>query len=383
MRLFLVEPGHAPREILARFLAGGDWHYPAWHPDGRLTIAGRHRTEGNGIYTVSVEDERWVKSSIPDALRAASKIAKVWVLSWAPDGRFLYATCDSGNVANLWRFHVDTSLRITSLDRMTAGPGADWSPTVSRDGKILVFTVITGLSRLWSFPFKTKAGEAAGTSQPLSEEDGDVNWASLSPDGRKLAYFYSHWDASELRLMTFPFTAPPERVPSDRYKRMASAWSHHGDRLALEAAEFSNTGAATNNLLIIREPGGTERVVGECRGSLEAPCSLVPVAWTPDDSAILVTSRLGDDHHSRLTLWSATVQEPAQTPTQTLVADKEWNVSQGAYSPDGRWLAFAFGGESSRRERHCAGFSGRRERAHGVASNRSGIRAGRQSAVVT
>jgi Tol biopolymer transport system component len=121
---------------------------------------------------------------------------------------------------------------------------------------------------------------------------------------------------------------------------MASAWSHRGGRLALQAAERSTTGAATGNLLVIRDQDGSERVIGRCR----APsCTLVPVDWTPDDSAILVTSRLSGERRTSLSLWS--VQTAAETPAAVLVSDPDWNASQGAFSPDGRWLAFAYGGE--------------------------------------
>jgi len=246
---------------------------------------------------------------------------------------------------------MDPDLRVTALDRMTAGPGSDWWPKVSRDGKRLLFTIITGDSRLWSMPFSSPAGDAIGTPQPLSEEDGVVHHASLSADGSKLAYFYAPLNSaslrqSELRLLTFPVAAPAERIPADRYARMGSAWSHHGNRLAVQAAELSSTGAILANVLMVREPDGLERVVGRCQSaSTQSSCQLLPVDWTPDDSAILVTSRIGDASRSRLTLWPANVQDPIDTPIDTLVSDDQWNVSQGALSPDGKWLAFAYGGE--------------------------------------
>ena len=112
---------------------------------------------------------------------------------------------------------------------------------------------------------------------------------------------------------------------------MGSAWSHHGNRLAVQAAELSSTGAIVANVLMVREPDGLERVVGRCRSaSTDAPCELLPVDWTPDDSAILVTSRVSDDPRSRLTLWSAKAQDPVDAPIGTLVSDAiKWNVSTG------------------------------------------------------
>ena len=354
IRLFLVAPDQPPRQILADFLQGGDWRLPAWHPDGRITLAGRHRTEGPGIYTVSPEGGRWVKTAVPTHLLDGTKIDPdgIFVLSWAPGGQFLYASCTTtGGIGNIWRFGIDAGLQITTTERMTVGPGSDWWPKISRDGKKLLFTVITGNSRLWSFPFKADKDATVGAPQPISEEDGEVNWASVSRDGRRLAYYYRPLNApprqSELRISPPSLAGPPERIPADRYVRMASAWSHRGDRLAIQAVELSTTGAVVANLLIIREQErGSERVVGRCQSaSPTAACKLTPVDWTPDDAGILVTSRMGDERLSRLSVWSASVPAPAEAPLETLVADPEWNISQGAYSPDGKWLAFAYGGE--------------------------------------
>lgn len=355
IRLFLVAPDQPPRQILADFLQGGDWRLPAWHPDGRITIAGRHRTAGYGIYTISPADGRWVKTDVPAHLLDGTIFdpSEIHVLSWAPSGQFLYATCDlPRGIQNIWRLRMDPALRITATDRITVGPGSDWSPKVSRDGKRLLFTVITGNSRLWSFPFKGGADEAVGAPQPISEEDGEINWASVSRDGRRLAYYYKALNAplrqSELRLSPLPADGAPERIPADRYVRMASAWSHRGDRLAIQAAELSTTGTVVANLLIVREQErGVEHIVGRCESAPPAAaCNLSPVDWTADDTGILVTSRLGNERRSRLSLWSASEPAvPAEAPLQSLVADPARNISQGAYSPDGRWLAFAYGGE--------------------------------------
>lgn len=365
IRLFLATPdqplNQAPHQILTSFLEGGNWQPPAWHPDGRITITGRHRTEGFGTYTISLQDGRWVKTAVPSALLKESNIEPelIWTWGWAPSAHFLYASCVAGGVMNIWRLRMDASLRVIGLDRLTNGPGADWAASVSGDGRKLQFTTIAGNSRLWSFPIEPDRGSVSGEGQPLSERDGEVNWASLSADGRRLAYIYTPLNAglqqSELRLLSFPFTGPPQTVPAGRYARMASAWSHRGDRLALQGAELSGTGSIVATLLIVREPNGTERAVARCEGTAQAPpCSIVPLDWTPDDSAVLASSRLRDDKVARLSLWPTSVTAPSASPRDVLVADDEWNVLQARYSPDGKWLAFAYGGRELGEEKGIA-----------------------------
>jgi serine/threonine protein kinase len=349
-KLFIVTPDQPPRQILEGFLQGGEWDLPAWHPDGRITIAGRHRTEGFGIYTVSLEDGRWARTLVPPEMLAANNVEHIFLPNWAPNGKFLYATLQTtGGIQNVWRFRLNDQLHISAMERVTTGPGSDWWPKVSRDGRRLLFTVITGNSRLWSFPF-VPGGDAVGVPQPLSEEDGEINWASLSPDGTKLAYFYapltSSPDQSELRVTSFPFKEAPQRIAADRYVRMASAWSHSHDHLAVQAAELSSTGTLTGNVLLIRDESGSERPIARCQNiSSEAPCSLEPAAWVANDSAVLVSSRLRGEQRTRLTLWSASVTTPAEAPAESVVSDSQWNLSRGTYSPDGQWLAFAYGGD--------------------------------------
>ena len=40
---------------------------------------------------------------------------------------------------------MDAGLRVTELERLTTGPGADRDPRVARDGESLVFSTITGV----------------------------------------------------------------------------------------------------------------------------------------------------------------------------------------------------------------------------------------------
>ena len=296
-------------------------------------------------------DGRWRMTTIPNMLLKESNInpEQIWPWCWAPSARFLYATCLAGGVMNVWRLELDASLHVTRVDRLTNGPGSDWAASISRDGRRLQFTAITGNSRLWSFPLDQQSGKV-GAGQPLSEPDGEVNWTSLSPDGRRLAYFYEPLNGdlrqSELRLLSLPFTGTSQTIPADRYVRMASAWSHKGDRLALQGTELSGTGTVLANALIIREHDGREHVVARCESNAQlSPCRIAPLDWTQDDSAVLASSVLGDEKTARLSLWPVSVNAPSVTPRTIVVSDAQWNISQANYSPDGTRLAFAYGAE--------------------------------------
>jgi len=58
IRLFLATADGPPERILERFLEGGFWLSPTWHPDGRITIPGRHKTAGRGIFTFGIGTAR-------------------------------------------------------------------------------------------------------------------------------------------------------------------------------------------------------------------------------------------------------------------------------------------------------------------------------------
>jgi Tol biopolymer transport system component len=115
------------------------------------------------------------------------KAKEIWPM-WAPDGRNLYFVSDRTGVENVWRQPLDGASRQVSqfMD------GRVLWPSISRDGKVIVFERDFGLWKMdaangRAAPVKvTLRGAPAGPSvSHLTLNEFDE--LSLSPDGKKIA----------------------------------------------------------------------------------------------------------------------------------------------------------------------------------------------------
>jgi Tol biopolymer transport system component len=160
-KLYLVEPdGKAPREVLAEFMqkARLEERSVEWYPDGkRLSIWGY--SAGRLVFwTVGIAGAQATKSEFdPAVVRQLNEIpfgGHNFRWAWALRTRVLYFEGESGEVRNLWKVIVDqNTLRWTSLQHVTTGPGPDTDFAVSRNGERLAFTARAERVRVWSLPF--------------------------------------------------------------------------------------------------------------------------------------------------------------------------------------------------------------------------------------
>ena len=114
---------------------------PVWSPDGRWIAylknrVGPDRDEG-WIEVLNLEQgTKRVVLSEPDL--------SVWGLNWLPDGRLLYALYEpppNQNNSNFWaaRINLDTGGLVGTPVRITSGDGYVVKPSITADGKHLVF----------------------------------------------------------------------------------------------------------------------------------------------------------------------------------------------------------------------------------------------------
>jgi eukaryotic-like serine/threonine-protein kinase len=66
LRLYVVSgEGGSPREMLREFLTNGRWYWIGRHPDGRISVLGRHRQLGPALFTMATDGTRLVTSKEP------------------------------------------------------------------------------------------------------------------------------------------------------------------------------------------------------------------------------------------------------------------------------------------------------------------------------
>jgi Tol biopolymer transport system component/DNA-binding winged helix-turn-helix (wHTH) protein len=155
---------------------GGQNIFADWSPDGQM-VAYHSRKKG-GI---------WV---VPSGGGAARQVVNFGSQpSWTPDGEQMVFTSDAGGMAAqsiLWVVHRDgTGLR--QLTKLGAPRGGHSRPSVSRDGRVIAFSVTHGhiSTEVWTAPISGATGTKLGngTSPHFSGDGKSVFWVGRTLEG--------------------------------------------------------------------------------------------------------------------------------------------------------------------------------------------------------
>lgn len=276
-------------------------------------------------------------SAEPSVFTAADIVREREVYSpvLSPDGAWVaYLTrvndreADARN-ADLWMASLDgrQNLRLTRSTVNESRPG--WSP----DGRYLSFLAPGGQRdvagreepsprQLWLLD------RAGGEPEQLTAFEGDVADYAWSPDGKRLAVVA--WDADSRKPATRDATPPP--IVIDRYYFKEDYTGYLGpERKRLYLFDLATREA--------------ERLT-------DSPWDETLPSWSPDGRRIAFLGREGEDpdRHARFALFSAEPKPGAGlrrlTTLQGDIGEALWMRSP-QWSPDGRRLLFAAGGDPS------------------------------------
>jgi dipeptidyl aminopeptidase/acylaminoacyl peptidase len=251
-------------------------------------------------------------------------------LAWSPDGRELIYSMQG----SLWR----QSLGSVEARQVTSGPGYDYQPDWSSDGRYIAYSSYRGDAielRLLDL--------ASGESRPLVADGGVNVEPRWSPDGRKVAFVSSAYEGrwhifiatlgSDVRL------AGVERITEDhdsglpRYyygahdHYLSPTWSPDGKDLVF----VSNRGRIWGSGGLWRMPARAGAVPREIH--YEETTWKARPDWSPDGKRVVYSSYLGRQWHQ---LWIMTADggDPLQ------LTYREGDATAARWSPDGRRIAF-------------------------------------------
>jgi serine/threonine protein kinase len=109
-------------------------------------------------------------------------------LCWAPDGRLVYTSIESGNV-DLWISNTDGS----GKQQLTSGKLDDIQPAVSQDGKFVLYTSMqSGIPNIWRMAID-------GSRQQQLTTGGEDYRPDISPDGKW--FVFDSWDSGPNTIM--------------------------------------------------------------------------------------------------------------------------------------------------------------------------------------
>ena len=322
-----VATGFARRLAQLTFSEGVE-EWPAWAPDG-VRLA--YTAEVDGFRQLFVRDtrtgtERRVTTGTRDDIQPA----------WAPDGRrlaFARATADRGKLeptdiygwyqdgGDVWVLDVATGAE-TRVVENAFGPA--WAP----DGHSLSFDAT------WAGPRRIWVADTTGRNprQVTSDSSEAVIHAQArwSPDGRRLVF--RRQDKSSADVATAePGTGAIVRLTADNMLDLDPTWSPDGRRIYLT----SNRGGGLNLWRIPVGPDG--RAAGPAEQVTTGAGDDVEAAVAPDGRRLVFAVRGINADLWRLPVSPATGQATGQ-PSALLTTSRV--ESRGAWSPDGRRVAF-------------------------------------------
>jgi len=265
----------------------------------------------------------WREMYLPQLTTGPSAVA------WMPDGKsVVYSMAGS-----LWRQAIDSGV----ATQVTAGPGYDYQPDCSPDGKWVVYTSYEK-DALELFALDVTSG---GVFQLTNNRAVNVE-PRFSPDGKRIAFVSTSYngrfhiftaDFAEGKISNVQRLTGEERTTLPRYyysmfdHEISPSWSPDGSEIIF----ISNRGHlyGTGGIWRMKAEAGAERreIFSE-----ETTWSARP-DWSRDGKRVVFSSYAGRNWHQ---LWVL----PADGGTAFPISYGEYDNTSARWSPDGRRIAF-------------------------------------------
>jgi Tol biopolymer transport system component/DNA-binding winged helix-turn-helix (wHTH) protein len=320
--------GQEPRKILGQ--PGDNFQSVVWSPDSRhiafvrtLYFHGWEEPEASlGICDLVARKTNYILSS--SRLHGS--------LVWALDGRLIYSLGEpppNQYDSNLWAIKVDAKGNQTwgQPDRLTDGPDAKMSASISADGRYLLFLRRADAPEI--YVAEVKAGSGLGTLHRLSLDERRNMPFAWTPDSESVIFTSDRDGALHIFKQSIDQPAPDLLVGGDK--------NAHGARLNPDGSEIlyllnpSSTDAdRRTQLMRVPLSGGTSQLVLAEMGISNVQCARAP-------STVCIFSKFSSNGLVFMTFDPVSGKENEFTR----IVDAEWYLYNWTLSPDGTTLALS------------------------------------------
>jgi serine/threonine protein kinase/Tol biopolymer transport system component len=246
-------------------------------------------------------------------------------LAWTPDGRIVYSSIASGNW-DIWIMQADG----TNQKQLTFNAGSNRMPTVSADGRYIVFVSDrTGTDRIWRMNID------GGNPKELTHSDGDISPA-ISPDSQWVVY--TSWRSSTQAIWKVPLEGGQ---PAEMLNRQLPSPSFSPDGKFIASSYWDDQSDPEQwKIAIVSFPDGQIVKTLDTPPSAVTGGGIFPMRWTPDSRALTYV----DNRSGVSNIWRLPVDGSQPRP---LTDFKQEHIFSFGWSNDGRQLAVARGTSSS------------------------------------
>jgi serine/threonine protein kinase len=327
---------------------------PCWSPDGSTIVFAGFRAglfqvpasggearevpitnaPGNILHPVFSSDGKWiiVESlnrdtiyAVPAAGGKAEFVTTGRQPSWdAAAGAIVYVNSAEGKNHSLWTipFSSATGKAAGKHRPLTLGRGRDWQPAVSRDGRLIAYAAVEMTFNLETTPFDAEAGRVLGAPQPITSGNQVIAFMRFSPNGQSVVYESARGGAKhiwkqELRGAPVQLTADPA------FGETFPQWLPDGNTIAF--IRNPRETPLSRSLWLMAADGANPRKILDgvnlCR-------------WLPDGSGFVYMAMKDNQLY---------VYDLASGHTRAIGTGQS-NTGQFNLSPDGRWVGYQVGG---------------------------------------
>lgn len=275
--------------------------------------------DGKKLVTNQSERQTRVFVSAANDLNNPVNVAGCCVdrLAWTPDGRFVYDLFEHGKW-HLWTMNADG----TNPQQLSPDNVVDWSPSVSRDSRYIVFlSSRSGHREIW------RTDSDGRNPIQLTNTDRELWLPRIAPDGRMI--YFSQFKTNKWTVSRVSIDGgEPEPVED----KAADLWDISPDGNSLAYSFFDEKVGRWQ--VAVRPLESNEPI----RTFDVAPFDVL--SWTPDGTGLIYKEATGPN--PKTTLWRQPVTGGKPQPFVGVSPETIYSVT---WSPDGEKLAFIRGRE--------------------------------------